>query len=303
MVKHKKLITLYCGIICFVLVEVLVVAVFLMPNTPSVFNYSITNDLMGDMFFFLIGWVIAPLIGVVLGYRFAPLLLWIHKKTKGSRGEYYIYEKMELKEFKFTFQNLFFPALMALNLAMVLANIESVQQLLLTSEALSIAEGTVTLTIYLMPPLVIITGTISTALFSVSSFLLDTGIVFVNKEKMEQNLESIKIFPVGQGYMSILKGYAGISVVISLISLVYNMATGYFSVMNLFGAVMWALMPFLLSFILIPMMILIDKFHHKGRLFVLKHAKKLDITKSFEELSLYLNKENKRKDSTETILI
>ena len=302
MVKHKKLIILYFGVIVFVLIELLLVAVFFFPDTPSVFNYTFNNNLILDFFFCFIGWSIFPLIGVLLGYRFAPFFLWIHKKTKGSHVEYYIYEEMELKEFKFTFQHLFFPALMAINLAMVLANVESVQQLLLTSDTLSVSENYYIM-IYLIPPLIVITGTISTILFTVSSFLLDSGIIFINKEKLEQNIEPIKISPVGQAYMSILKGYAGISVIFSLVTLIYNLATGYITAVTVLGAILWSINPFILSFILIPMMILIDKFHQKGRRFVLKHATKLGITKPFEELSSYISKEKKRKDSTETVLI
>jgi hypothetical protein len=258
--------------------------------------------MLADVSFFIIGWMIAPIMGVLIGYRSAPFLLKIHKKTKGSHIGYFIDEKMELKEFKFTFQNLLFPALLAMNLAMIISSIESIQLLLIKSEVLENLESYYR-QIFLLPPLIIVTATISTTLFSAAWFLLDAGIVFVNKEKWGKILEPIKISPVGQGYISILKGYAGISVILNLLSLVYSMATGYVNAINIFGAIMWALNPLILSFILIPMMILLDKFHNKGKLFILKHAKKLDITENLEALSYYLNKEKKRKISTDTVLI
>ena len=81
---------------------------------------------------------------------------------------------------------------------------------------------------------------------------MDAGIVCINKEKVTKNLEPVKIQPVGQTYLSVLKGYAGISVIFSLFTLIITMFGSFgeeYLPLAITAVVMWCVNPFILSFL------------------------------------------------------
>ena len=72
------------------------------------------------IFLFLIFYPLAAIIGGILaGYAFTPLFFFVHKKIIGRKMVFGIEERPDPEKFKQTFRG-FFPALMALNFALII---------------------------------------------------------------------------------------------------------------------------------------------------------------------------------------
>lgn len=74
-------------------------------------------------------YMVGALIGILLGFLLTPLFLIVHKKIIGRNLIYGIQERPEPEKFKGTFKA-FFPALMALNFALIYVFNPTVQDLL-----------------------------------------------------------------------------------------------------------------------------------------------------------------------------
>ena len=74
----------------------------------------------------------------------------------------------------------------------------------------------------LLALLALMTG-ISMGIFSSVWFLLDAGIVYTNKEKVKDLAQPTEVRSVGGWYNYLLKGYAGISVILSFYAFFWYM--------------------------------------------------------------------------------
>lgn len=177
---------------------------------------------------------------------------------------YYIEEKIATNQLKFNFSRIFFPSLMAINLAMMVADNSFVQELILTPQSLT--SGGLLVLVQTIPALLLITIGISAALFSPIYFLLDAGIVYTNIEKVKATTEPSEVRGVGSWYSNFLKGYAGLGTPFSLYMIVFEAFTTMGSDFNfaiIIGLINWILMPLFLSLLSIPMIFILDKTYNK----------------------------------------
>jgi len=263
---------------------------FLMPlimsNPPPSFSKILPGKSMTDQFGFLFLFLtLFSILGVLSGYLLSPLFLIIHKKIIGKKSEYSI-QDIPVPEKSPSF-NMFFPSLMAINLAMMGAFSPTIQDMLILStysrEDLKIL---VTFAI-----LMIITLPIAIALFSSAFFLFENGFVVSNEQKVHGKGEPIEVNAVGRYYLNLLKGYAGIGVILSYIVFVIEMLDIYppgdLGIVP--AIIILPLFPFLLMALSLPAIIISGALRNYRKKFLLKFAHKIGISKKSQLSLKYLN--------------
>lgn len=248
----------------------------------------LTQDFMIDL---ILIFSLIPILSIVAlflgGYLFTPLLIFFHKKFIGRTLVYGIEEHKRPMKFKGAFLKSLFPALMAFNIAILLSDEKAIQDFIFTSWLISGVPSAVLqiLTILILLPLV---SAIAIAAFSAAFFLIDSGIGYTNKKQMKVKNGSypIEVSSVGTFYLRFLKGYAGISVVISIVQLLYNYITSiqdFNSAIYLINLIMWPFMPFCIAYFMVPAVIIQDATYNGRNKFVRKRAKKFGISGRLED--------------------
>ncbi len=239
-------------------------------------------------FIFWMSTIAAIIGGVIVGLFLAPLFLFVHKKVIGAKMVYGIQERPEPEGFKETFKG-FFPSLMAINFALMFCVNPWVIELVYDptySSTPSAVEGIIPLLVFaVIVPLMM---GIAMGAFSPVWLLLDSGIVYTNKNKVKDKRNPVEVRSVGGFYMYLLKGYAGIGVILSYYQFGVEM-TSRFSAEN-YSFILIFLMPVVLTLMAIPAAILLDMTAKKRRAYILKFAKKFGITGPLADPFLSENK-------------
>ncbi len=216
------------------------------------------------------------------GYLFTPLLIFLHKKTIGRSFIYGIEEREQPKLFKGALRKSVFPALMGFNIAILLSDETVIHNFIFTPTFLSGVPPAVLqiLTITIFLPLV---SAIGIAAFSATFFLIDSGIKYTNKEqkKVRNGSYPIEVRSIGTYYLYFLKGYAGISVIISIIQLISNYIASIQdvgSIIYIINLILWPLMPLVIALFMIPAVIIQDATFNSRNKFVRKWAGKMSIS-------------------------
>jgi len=243
--------------------------------------------------------LLIPLVSIIAffigGYIFTPLFLFIHKKVIGRKLIYGVRERNQPKEFKGAFLKSLFPALLAFNIGILFSD-EIVLQEFLFVDTFMLA-GNVILQILTLVFLFPIASGIGIVVFSATYFLIDSGIEYTNKKRKKVLRGSFptEVRSVGGYYLSFLKGYTGISVVISLIALIYS----YFSAIGglsptiyIINLITWPFIPFVIALFMVPVSMLQDLTYNRRKKYTLKWAEKLGIRGPLEDpLGTYKNNE------------
>ena len=226
--------------------------------------------------------IIAFIIG---GYIFTPLFIFIHKKVLGKNLIYGIREMQRPKDFKGAFMNSLFPALLAVNLGILLGDESVLYDLLFVDSFQPGSAIYQILTLLILFPLVCGIGI---GVFSAAYFLLESGIEYTNKEqkKVRRGAFPTEIRSIGGFYLYYFKGYAGISIVISLITLIisfFSVLEGLSIVTYIMNIFLWPLIPFIITFFMIPVFIIQDFTYERRKKYTLKWAEKFDIQGQLED--------------------
>lgn len=226
----------------------------------------------------------APLfafIGIILGgYLLSPLYLFLHKKILGRKLNYEFVDKSGTSSFNKTWRGIF-PALMAISLSLRFVFDESIQT--------SIVEllpdpvyGSVILPVlsFLLCFFMLIAG----LFFGGIWFLLDAGIMYSNEEKVRNTDKPVEYKSVGGFFFSLLKGYAGISVIIGYYEFLLYIIEGMGStaLQNLGVILMlgfFCLLPFVVAICFQPAIILTEVKKQKRIEYVRKLANNFGIDK------------------------
>ena len=226
--------------------------------------------------------IIAFIIG---GYIFTPLFIFIHKKVLGKNLIYGIREMQRPKDFKGAFMNSLFPALLAVNLGILLSDESVLYDLLFVDSFQPGSAIYQILTLLILFPLVCGIGI---GVFSAAYFLLESGIEYTNKEqkKVRRGAFPTEIRSIGGFYLYYFKGYAGISIVISLITLIisfFSVLEGLSIVTYIMNIFLWPLIPFIITFFMIPVFIIQDFTYERRKKYTLKWAEKFEIQGQLED--------------------
>lgn len=268
---------------------IILIVIVVMPTMMSItmggvgFSKLIPVDHLGfqSAFIFFMITISAIIGGVLIGYLLAPLFLIIHKKLIGGRMIYGIQNRPEPEKFTGNFKT-FFPALMAVNFALMITLNLGLKNMIMSESYLATPgnENYWPFIVFVMT-LIITTG-IAMALFSPVWFLLDAGIVYTNKEKVKDKSDPIELHSVGGWYMGFLKGYAGISVIISFYTFLTELLTVIGEDLHWSGPVLFPLMPFFVIVLSLPAIIILDMTKERRKKFILKFARKLGISEEFD---------------------
>ena len=227
---------------------------------------------------------------IIGGYLFSPLFLYLHIKTFRNRYQYGIYSKPDYKKFKFTTQGLF-ASLMAINISLLLLNPDTVRFALgnIGVSPQNITPDLYTITFVI---LLIFTFAFTNLLFSPTWFLMDSGILYSNKLKLNETNKPLEIRSIGRWYEQFLKGYAGVSVLISYVNFITIFFIAAGANLSLFIITLIMFIPFPLIMIIpsIPALILLDIIKEKRTNFILNKARKLGITDTMD-VSINLKKD------------
>ncbi|TFF97312.1 MAG: hypothetical protein EU547_04635 [Promethearchaeota archaeon] len=224
----------------------------------------------------------------ISGYLFAPLLIRIYfrlligtkEKLLGIKHDYAIQERYQTKRFKGYWKGLF-PVLLGTNLALMLYNNELLITILLPGWT---TFGYAFRTFYGLMPY---TVGIGFAAFTPAWFILDSGIVYSNNKENRDTTNPIELKSVGGEFNSLLKGYAGISVIISFIFIVYNDFIldyiKYPTLMSLFNIIGLPLTLLWNVLIVISIIIIMDSTYESRKRYIRKTAKKMGVVKFIRE--------------------
>jgi len=210
---------------------------------------------------------------IVFGYLLGPLFLYIHKNTIGRKMIYGItnVDDPTPNKFKGGLKSLF-PALMALNFAIMIGTNDTVKGILMTPTHFNNPIYLLMIVMFFLG----LMGFIGIGLFSPVWMLLDSGIVYSNENKVREKQIPMEARSVGGWYLYLMKGYAGVSVIITfyeLISALINTGEA-----DLVGIIFFVLIPFVIMLFMLPALIVVDYLQGHRKKFLLKYANKYGIT-------------------------
>ena len=276
--KYSKPILYFIFYCIFILILSIVLSISI-PHLNLTYFIPIRDIGIEVGLIFLLILPISSIIGVLIGgYLFGPLFLYAHKKIFGRRVEYGIYEK-DFTKFKF-FSEGIFAALMTINLSLLLT----------TPLIISISAGTGSnsyiddLSTFLA--LLMFTIGLASILFSTTWFLMDSGVLYSNLKKARDTPKPVEIRSVGRWYGQLLKGYAGVSVVLSYIEFMDLFIPQLANDLSipLFVMLLIVFIPFPLIIVIpiIPALIISDRLKDHRIRFIREKARKLGIISSAE---------------------
>ena len=192
--------------------------------------------------------------------------------------EYGIYNK-DFEGFKFFSEGLF-SALMAINLSLLLT-IPTIITLSVGSDPVSYIDYLTTFLALLM-----LTIGIASLVFSSTWFLMDSGILYSNLKREKDTNKPAEIRSVGRWFGQLLKGYAGVSVIISYIDFMELFVPQLANDLSLtlFIMLLFVFIPFPLVIVvpIIPAFMLLDRLKEHRIRYIRKKASKLGITSNAE---------------------
>ncbi|MGQ4912959.1 MAG: hypothetical protein ACP6KW_12375 [Candidatus Thorarchaeota archaeon] len=228
------------------------------------------------------GWIILlyptlAIVGTLIGVALAPVFLWVYKKYMGRNHLFSIQELSPSKQFTGMLKGLF-PALMATNFSLLLIFDPLVMSHPLFQGYYTQWSGI----IFLFFNLGALLQVPSFALFSAAWAILDSGIVATDKAELEDMSTPIELESAGGFYLSFLKGYAGISVILTLYQFTFNFLDTYGSAVHFSAIFVLLLLPLILTLWVIPAIVVVSATYGKRQSFILGFAKRFGIKNDFE---------------------
>ena len=203
--------------------------------------------------------------GILFGYVFSILFLIIHKSLYKNKLIYGINARPRSEKFKKTFRGIF-PTLLALNIALIIS--ETIMQ-----NERFVFSITIIVLLFTFGP--------SLGVFAGIWFLDDAGIGYTNKRHAKDTDDFIEFRSIGSYFMPLLKGYAGISVILEIFQL-FSLFTTVKGNAGIVVIILIFFIPVFLPLATIPTILLFDKIREKRNEFVLKQARKWGITEPLD---------------------
>ncbi len=221
---------------------------------------------------------LATVAGVLVsGYLLGPVYLYLHKYIIGRKKVYAIQERPSTQDDKFKgFFRGFFPALLAISIVLILIDYPAILDLFVDPAVTQ----TFTIELGLIAWMPVMMG-LSIALFAPAWSLLDTSILVSNKEKAKETGELLEINSLGGWYLGFLKGYAGLTTIVSLFFTAIVISTHYG---NSYVIVLMATLVVVPLYTILSLLaiVLFDVTDEHRRKFLLRIAGRIGISEPFE---------------------
>ena len=199
--------------------------------------------------------------GILFGFAFSTLFLIIHKLLYKNKLTYGLNTRPRPEKFKKTFRGIF-PTLLALNIALLISESIMANQRYLFST-------TIVVLLFTFGPCL--------GVFAGIWFLDDAGIGYTNKLNVKDSDDFIEFRSIGSYFMPLIKGYAGISVILEIIQL-FSLFTTVKGEAGIAIIILIFFIPVFLPLATIPTILLFDRVREKRNEFVLKQARKRGIS-------------------------
>ncbi|MFX1561361.1 MAG: hypothetical protein ACFFBL_12295 [Promethearchaeota archaeon] len=243
------------------------IIVSLLVIIPMVILFSVTSNA---------GWVIllypvSAVIGTLIGFALAPLFLWIYKKYMG-RNHLFAIQDPDTMEKSHGMLMGFFPALMAMNFTLFLIFEPTIMNLPLFQDYYLQWNSIIFL-------LFVLGGLLQApafALFSAAWIIDESGIVLVSK------YGTAELQATGKWFLALLKGYAGIGVIISLYQFTFDFLDTYGSLVHWSAVLFLYILPIIVTLWVIPAIILVGATEGRRQRYILGFAERFGIKTEFE---------------------
>ncbi len=307
--RYRNLIIIYIFYIIFWIILASIMRSIIFPEgTPiALTNFIPVDDVLVELVLvFVIFLPISGIIGALLGgYILSPLIMILHKFLYRSKKYYGIQYESEDKKIRLLSSG-FYPVLMAVNLSFIFLTPEIISTILeadvISNFAAPLAASKISVSVRLLGQIILLIFTFgaSTSLFSPIWLLKDSGIVFATKEKVENSNEMLLIKSIGEWFQTLLKGYAGIGVILTYFFVIFDSVTRFINNMGVPGNTLnvpslflWLGLPFYLVFSMIPAVILHDALNKRRLSYVRKIADRIGI-RDAAIVSFELKKQDER---------
>jgi hypothetical protein len=268
--KYRKLLLLF---FVYVIVWIIIISIlellFRLVDPIDLSRFVPVDDVLLELgIIFIIVLPLSALIGLFIGgYLLSPVVLFLHKKLYGSRMHYGIQTEHGSDKL-LLFSQSFFPVLMAINLSSLLftpAIIEFILSADITNIFETVSNVPMLTRFFADTILLMLTLGLSTMLFSSVWFLKDSGIIYSNKQKLENSSESIVLRSISDWFQIILRSYAGIGGIITYILAMNDFIRGFVenlgltgNIFNIPSLILWLGLPLILTISLAPTVIVND---------------------------------------------
>ena len=288
--RYRNLLISYFLYIIFWFILTYILRNILFPDgTPVALTRFIPVDdvLIELIMVFVLILPISGIIGTFLGgYILSPIIMVFHKSFYRSSKFYGIQSEPKNQKVKLLNPSIY-AVLMAINLSFYFLTPEIIS-VILDANVISDLTNTIKIPVFLRllghTILLILTFGASTLIFSPVWLLKDSGIIFTTKEKVENSNEKLLIKSVGEWFQTLLKGYAGIGVILTYILVIYDFVKLYIegignpgNILNIPSLILWLGLPFYLIFSIIPAVIVHDLIKKQRINYIRKIADKIGI--------------------------
>lgn len=271
-------------IFIFSIIVVFVILFLTLQNVPGFTLFFPISLPVDSLLMNLLTALTAIIFGYYFGYILGPLFIFVHKKTIGRKMIYGIEEKPLTKKFKGYYTKALWPALLSINIALILANYTWVSDLITSVPTPMLQDPNTQWSTFMA--ILPITTAASLILFSPILHLIDSGIIYHNKDKTRDTFDSTEVRNIGNWYLTLLKGYAGIGVFINYFDFFTNMIekmAGNPDLTSGIASILVLLMyPILITILIIPTIIILNITREKRRTYLLKKVKKFQIEQPME---------------------
>jgi len=222
------------------------------------------------------GWVIllfplSAIIGTLIGFVLAPLFLWIYKKYMG-RNHLFAIQDPESMEKPHGMLMGFFPALLATNLALILIFDSNVMSMPLFQDYY-LQWNTIVFLFFILGALL---QAPAFALFSAAWIIDESGIVLISK------YGTAELQATGKWFLALLKGYAGIGVIIALYQFIFEFLGTYGSLVHYSAILFLFILPIIATVWVFPAILIVGVTETRRRDYILGFAKRFGFRTEFE---------------------
>ncbi|MFW9795060.1 MAG: hypothetical protein ACFFEE_12200 [Candidatus Thorarchaeota archaeon] len=234
---------------------------------PLTILFSVTNAA---------GWVVllfpvSAIIGTIIGFALAPIFLWVYKKYMGRNHLFAIQDQDTMEKSHGMFMG-FFPALMATNFTLSLLFNPIIMDMPLFQDYYLQWNSI----IFLFFILSAVFQAPAFALFSAAWIIDESGIVLMSK------YGSFELQATGKWYLALLKGYAGIGVILALYQFTFDFLGTYGTEVHWSAIFFLFILPIIVTLWVIPAIILVGATEGRRRRYILGYAKRFGIKTEFE---------------------
>ncbi len=253
-----KRIAIITNVAALILAGVIVVLTF-----AGVFPFQDTGGiyriLPGNILFdFILIWAISLVVGFGIYYvtpKVALIVIAFHRKLSGGVYDYYFQQRDAEREHSRHIGKLVIPALTTLGLAFTLTNMVGLMDVLFIVENFDSLPPEISVPLSTSMPMffsVLLFATVISIIFAASWLLEDLGIICVRRNAGTGM--TVDIEGVGNWYVALLKGFAGISAMLAYFFIIAQMITWFQTPPTTIDVPAWYYLLLVLMVILSPLM-------------------------------------------------